>query len=556
MPKESELVERRIQEALQCRQENPNRSISSLAKEYHVPYHRLRCRLLGTPSKFGRKPTCSRLSEAEEKALCMYIDRLDYVRLSVRRSFVENAANSIIQANTPDNAPRPPPVGQHWVSRFVTRHKYSVVPQKVLDADRQAAENQDVITSWFEALHKVIAEYGIVPEDIWNMDETGFRIGVGKDQLVITRRRRVRYFGLPTNRESATAIEAINAGGAYVPAFLILSGKVHMSNWYCVKDLEDDTMIALLDSGYSNTELSFQWLQHFHRHTQKARKGRHSLLIMDNHGSHHSFEFIEYCWKHNILPFGLPANLTHLLQPLDVVVFQPLKHYHAQALDFLVRDRITQITKLEFLGLIQDIRKKAFKESTIRSAFKKTGIMPFNPNIILGELRNRRAVTPPEQTSHQSSPFATPLTIRGLNKAADGLLEDLPNDASPTYAYRLNRTLYGARVQATQAIQLKDDLSRTRLAEAARKAARAEKNRQLQYGGIMNVEDARGRIAKRQVDDVEKAEAIVRAHKEKEKKAQAKTARAAAKAGRGRLKRLRDRQQLMRKLVKEIENKK
>ena len=117
----------------------------------------------------------------------MHIDRLDYVRLSERHSFVENAANSIIQANTPDNAPRPPPVGQHWVSRFITRHKDSVVPQKVLDADRQAAENQDVITSWFEALHKVIAEYGIVPEDIWNMDETGFRIGVGKDQLVITR---------------------------------------------------------------------------------------------------------------------------------------------------------------------------------------------------------------------------------------------------------------------------------------------------------------------------------------------------------------------------------
>ena len=156
-----------------------------------------------------------------------------------------------------------------------------------------------------------------------------------------------------------------------MPAFFILSGKVHMSNWYRVKDLEDDTMIALSDSGYSNTELSFQWLQHFHRHTQKARKGRHILLIMDNRGSHHSFEFIAYCWKHNILPFGPPANLTHLLQPLDVVVFQPLKHYHAQALDCLVRDETTQITKLESLGAIQDIRKKAFKESTIRSASRR-----------------------------------------------------------------------------------------------------------------------------------------------------------------------------------------
>ena len=113
MPKKSVLVEGRIQEALQCRKENPNRSITSLAKEYHVPYHRLRARLFGTPSKFDRKPTYVRLSEAQEHALCMYIDRLDHVRLSVRRSFIENAANSILRASTPDNAPPPPPIGQH-----------------------------------------------------------------------------------------------------------------------------------------------------------------------------------------------------------------------------------------------------------------------------------------------------------------------------------------------------------------------------------------------------------------------------------------------------------
>ena len=206
---------------------------------------------------------------------------------------------------------------------------------------------------------------------------------------------------------------------------------------------------------------------------------------------------------------------------------------------FLVCDGVAQITKLEFLGLIQDIRKKAFKESTIRSAFKKTGIMPFSPNVILGELRNRRAVTPPQQTAPQSSLFTTPLTIRGLNKAVDGILQDLPDDLSPSLVNRVDRTLYGARVQATQTIQLKDDLSRTKLAESARQAARAEKNRQLQHGGIMNVEDTRGKIAKKQVNEVEKAEAILRAHEEKEKKARVKIAREAAKAGRARLKRLR-----------------
>ena len=95
------------------------------------------------------------------------------------------------------------------------------------------------------------------------MDETGFRIGVGKDQLLVTRRRKVRYFGLPTNRESATAIEAISTGGAYLPAFLILSGKVHIRNWYQIKELKGNAVIAITKSGYFNLELNLQWLQHF-----------------------------------------------------------------------------------------------------------------------------------------------------------------------------------------------------------------------------------------------------------------------------------------------------
>jgi len=45
------------------------------------------------------------------------------------------------------------------------------------------------------------------------MDETGFCIGVGRDQLVITKQRRQLYLGVPTNCESATVVEAISGGG-------------------------------------------------------------------------------------------------------------------------------------------------------------------------------------------------------------------------------------------------------------------------------------------------------------------------------------------------------
>jgi hypothetical protein len=56
------------------------------------------------------------------------------------------------------------------------------------------------------------------------MDKTRFQIGVRKDQLIITKRKRAYYFSMPKNRESVTVIEVISIGGHYLLVFLILSG--------------------------------------------------------------------------------------------------------------------------------------------------------------------------------------------------------------------------------------------------------------------------------------------------------------------------------------------
>lgn len=203
---------------------------------------------------------------------------------------------------------------------------------------------------YFDKLGELLNEGGFVPEDIWNMDETGFRICEGKDQMVITKAKRAQYFGIPVNRESATVIEAISAGGAHCPAFLIVSGKIHMARWYNLCELPSDAAIGVADTSYTNDELTLRWLKHFDEHMSKLQVGSKRLLILDGQGSHHTRQFIQYCDDHNIVPFGLPPHLTHLLQLLDVVIFQPLKHYHAKALDALVRDGCINITKFEFLS--------------------------------------------------------------------------------------------------------------------------------------------------------------------------------------------------------------
>ncbi|KAJ6439193.1 hypothetical protein O9K51_08605 [Purpureocillium lavendulum] len=368
-------MESRLEEAIRYAGDFPGASIRSVAKKFGVGHTTMQYRLKKPTSKLPRTAPNRKLSDAEEKAICRYVDRLDSINLAVRPEFIVDAANAILRAKAPAaERDDPPTVGVHWATRFIRRHGYFKRRQKTLNADRAASEDFDRVVEYFQKLQEIIEETRILPEDIWNMDETGFRIGVGKDQLIITKRKRSHYFSIPENRESATLIEAISAGGRYTPAFIILAGQNHMAHWYHQQELEPETVLRPTPSGYSNDEISLEWIQHFDKHTEKCRKGWKRLLIVDGHGSHHTKEFIEYCDKHGIIPFGLPPNLTHLLQPLDVVVFQPLKHYHAKALDLMARDGLVNITKIEFLSCIQDVRKEAFKESTIRSAFKKTGI--------------------------------------------------------------------------------------------------------------------------------------------------------------------------------------
>ncbi|KID82360.1 transposase, partial [Metarhizium majus ARSEF 297] len=373
------------------------------------------------------------------------------MNLSIRKEFIKDAANLVLRERT-EETPQPT-VGPKCVARFIKRHNYSVLSQKIRDSSRQNAESVEKVTNYFE--------------HIWNMDEAGFRIGLGKAEWL----------------ESATAIEAISAGGLAVPAFLILTGVVHQSAFYRVPELHDDTAIGVSQTGFTNDELTLEWI----KHTVGKRTGQYRLLIIDGHGSHHTMEFIQYAEDHDIILFGLPPYLTHILQPLDVVVFQPLKHYHAKALDIAVRDGCLHVTKSEFLAIIESVRRQALKESTILSAFQTTGIVPWNPQPIIDLIRRLHPVpaseiTTPSPTNLLSSwPVNTPYTLRQLSKVATRIddLQDARGELQPALKSEMDRFIRGALVQLTELRQTMKDLSRTRIAKELQKKRKIGKNRPL-----------------------------------------------------------------------------
>jgi hypothetical protein len=68
--------------------------------------------------------------------------------------------------------------------------------------------------------------------------------------------------------------------------------------------------------------------------------------------------------------------LTHALQPLDVGIFHPWKHYHKLAIQAALRSLDFEYTITSFFRDLTSIRQQTFKYHTIINSFRDTGIWP------------------------------------------------------------------------------------------------------------------------------------------------------------------------------------
>ena len=124
--------------------------------------------------------------------------------------------------------------------------------------------NIEDIHGFFEQFKHAKTEHQIKDVDMWNMDESGFRIGVGRGQWVVIpvieemiKHQFTHLIGFLGDTEHITVIEAISAGGVTIEPFIIIKGIIIQLRWFT--DLKSrDIAIGVSESNYSNDELSFQ----------------------------------------------------------------------------------------------------------------------------------------------------------------------------------------------------------------------------------------------------------------------------------------------------------
>ena len=107
------------------------------------------------------------------------------------------------------------------------------------------------------------------------------------------------------------------------------------------------------------------------------------LLIIDGHESHKSLAFQDFCKENKIITLCMPAHSSHILQPLDVGCFAPLKRAYSKEIRVLALDYIGRIDKKAFIATLREVFEKAFSKANILSSFRATGLVPSDLLVVL-----------------------------------------------------------------------------------------------------------------------------------------------------------------------------
>jgi len=183
--------------------------------------------------------------------------------------------------------------------------------------------------------------------------------------VIVNQATRGNYKVEPGCQEWATIIECISADGVAIPPLIIFKGETLSTNWI-PKDLDPTWRFTNNKKGWTSMDHGEEWLrQCFEPVTSERAKGRTRLLICDGHDSHISPKFVRHCIDKNIFLLLLPPHSSHLLQPLDVGVFRPLKAAMTTQLDPLFRTGLHRLEKAEWASCFIKARSAALTKSNI-----------------------------------------------------------------------------------------------------------------------------------------------------------------------------------------------
>lgn len=355
--------------------------VATACKLYEVPRSTIRNKLEGkapdTTGKVGRSPVLGR--DVENK-LIEWIKNISKMGFPIgKEGLVYSVKKLVEEANlsTPftNNTP-----GRKWFNLFMARHPEISRKQSEYINRARSLITENHIRGWFQETLELLGEHKNILDDparLWNMDETSIYL-CPKGGLVLAEK------GLPvydtsanSDKENITTLFAVNAVGQFANPLTIY--KYDRLPEKIAKSAPPNWGIGKSPKGWMNSSCFYEYFSNvFIPYLQDTKATLPVIVFLDGHSSHLSLPLSKLCIEKQIILVCLYPNTTHILQPLDVSFFFPLKSKWRSTVKMFMMEHERDIKKFDIPNVLKNIIEKIDFKSTIINGFRKCGLFPFS----------------------------------------------------------------------------------------------------------------------------------------------------------------------------------
>jgi hypothetical protein len=205
----------------------------------------------------------------------------------------------------------------------------------------------------------------------------------------------------------------------------------------------------------------------------------------------------------------MPPHTSHILQPLDVGCFAPLKRAYKTEINVLANSSITHIDKKSFLDTLNRVFDKAFSSNNIQSSFRATGLVPHNPEVVISRLEVKPCTPsppPPGPPLWEPKTPSNAAELRAQSTLISKRIREYRSSSENSVQDIVQQLQKGAEMMVHGGVLMAAEIVRLQAANKAASERKTRTKKRIQHGGTLSQQEAEEIIERRDADGLVEAE--------------------------------------------------